>query len=102
VVRLGLGQIFLTACCWHRPYATSITLTALANLLNTREKVAARFVDKTTFFNLTLTYARSHRRTIPAVKALRPEKKHAEGGPGKGEFFQLLPFDNAVSNAEPK
>ena len=48
-----------------RPYATSITLTALSNVLNTKEKLAAPFVDKDVFFNLTRTYALAHRRTLP-------------------------------------
>lgn len=53
-------------CVWdvRRPYATSVTLTALANVLNTKEKLAAPFVDKQSFFNLTLSYARSHRRVL--------------------------------------
>ena len=49
-------------CQWNGPswpLATSITLMALANLLNDYEQTA---VDRQLFFDTLLTYARSHRR----------------------------------------
>lgn len=37
----------------------------MSNVLNTKERLAAPFVDKDAFFKLTRTYAQAHRRTLP-------------------------------------
>lgn len=52
-------------CLWNGPtwpYATSITLTALANVLNNVED--QKFVTTEDYFFLLRQYARSHRRTV--------------------------------------
>ncbi len=52
-------------CLWNGPvwpFATSQTLTALANLLNDSEQDV---VSKRTYFDALSTYARSHRLTLP-------------------------------------
>jgi len=55
-------------CLWNGPswpYATSITLTAAANVLNERRsKEGRRHFAKKHYLDLLLTYARAHRRTV--------------------------------------
>jgi len=85
-------------CLWNGPswpYATSVTLAALANVLNTKEKLAAPFVDKEAFFNLTLSYARSHRRTLSTAPFPAFPASPALGAPGVGELRLFHPLQEA-------
>lgn len=61
-------------CRWDGPiwpYATSITLTALANLLNTPTGMLQLYVNRGDYFRALLRYAYSHSRRLsePAIEA---------------------------------
>lgn len=58
-------------CRWNGPswpYATSITLTAMANILQDLKQNLAgheRYLSKEVYYNLLETYARAHHRNVP-------------------------------------
>ena len=69
---LTVGKRGSHECKWNGPVwpmATSMTLTALANMLNTVEGEKQRFVSKGDYYRILRIYALSHRRRVTQVSA---------------------------------
>lgn len=72
-----LGKRGAHECTWNGPvwpYATSVTLTALANVLNTATGSRQLYVNKGDYFRAIVRYAYSHTRRLsePAVATVAP------------------------------
>ena len=72
-------------------------------MLNTKEKLAAPFVDKDTFFNLTRMYAKAHRKYVPdpPISPVAPFPLAAGGSSSVRDELRLFHSqEEAVKEAE--